>query len=183
MTKRDFYGLFKHAYSMAFTLENIESAWRKAGLQPFNPDVVISQLEPPARPSTGDSASSGSSAYSASNMRKVRRLYKRVAGPKPSRDAQKLNDFVEKMAAENSLLKARVTGLTAAVFTEQKKRSRGKPVFTSLRTITAGQAMIWSPERVGTAMNTIDAEKEAADMEITRKAQEKEDKRLQKKET
>ena len=41
MTKRMFYGLFKLAFEKAFSIENIESAWQKIGLWPYDPPVVL----------------------------------------------------------------------------------------------------------------------------------------------
>lgn len=110
-------------------------------------------------------------------MHKVRQLYKRVAGPEPSRDAQKLNDLFEKMAAENSILKARITGLTTAIFVKQKKRKRSKPVFPTLWNMAQGHAVIYSPQRVGTAIQKIEESQVAKDAEAAQKAQEKEYKR------
>ena len=47
MTKRMFYRLFKPAFEKAFfvekafSVENIESAWQKTGLWPYDPPVVL----------------------------------------------------------------------------------------------------------------------------------------------
>ena len=46
---------------------------------------------------------------------------KHVSGIKLSRDAAKLGDLVEKMAAENSILQARIKGLQNAVVIEKKR--------------------------------------------------------------
>jgi hypothetical protein len=82
LTKRDFYGLFRAAYKRAFTEKNIESAWRRTGLQPLDPEVVLSQISKTTteRPATSHSISSTSTVYSASRIREVRRLVKRVVG-------------------------------------------------------------------------------------------------------
>ena len=41
ITKRAFFGLFWPAFQKAFTEDNILSEWRKIGLQPFNPVLVL----------------------------------------------------------------------------------------------------------------------------------------------
>ena len=46
---------------------------------------------------------------------------KHVSGVEPSRDAVKLGDLVKKMAAENSILQARIKGLQNAVIIEKKR--------------------------------------------------------------
>ncbi|KAF2428987.1 hypothetical protein EJ08DRAFT_650757 [Tothia fuscella] len=62
MSKREFYGLFRRAFESAFTEKNILSAWMQAGLQLFDPQVVLTRISPTnQRPSTGTSKSSGSS--------------------------------------------------------------------------------------------------------------------------
>ena len=43
--KRDFLMLFWPAYLKAFTDANIQSAWRKTGLFPFNPDEVLKRVD------------------------------------------------------------------------------------------------------------------------------------------
>jgi hypothetical protein len=43
MSKRHFWSLFKPAFDAAFSEKNIKSAWKKTGLKPLNPEVVLSQ--------------------------------------------------------------------------------------------------------------------------------------------
>jgi hypothetical protein len=61
-------------------------------------------------------------------MRQVRQVYKRVIGPAPSRDAQKLGDFIERMATKLTLITTENRGLRAAVISEKKRHKRGKPL-------------------------------------------------------
>ena len=46
---------------------------------------------------------------------------KRIGGIESSRDVTKLGDLVEKLAAENSILQARIKELQNAVFIEKKR--------------------------------------------------------------
>jgi hypothetical protein len=45
ITKEDFFPAFSAAYQAAITRENIQGGFRGAGLVPFNPEKVISQLD------------------------------------------------------------------------------------------------------------------------------------------
>ena len=44
ITKRHFWKLFWVAYNKAFTENNINNGWKKTGLHPFNPNIVLNQL-------------------------------------------------------------------------------------------------------------------------------------------
>jgi IS5 family transposase len=44
VTKKDFWKFYRLAMKAAYTKENIKSAWRKAGIEPFNPDAVLQPL-------------------------------------------------------------------------------------------------------------------------------------------
>jgi hypothetical protein len=46
-TKRNFFKLFWRAWSQAMSPENIASRWAKTGLYPFNPSIVLKQVEKP----------------------------------------------------------------------------------------------------------------------------------------
>jgi hypothetical protein len=56
MSKRLFYGLFKEAWSLALTKQNILSAWAKTGIAPFDPSIVLNALKvrPLALPESED---------------------------------------------------------------------------------------------------------------------------------
>jgi hypothetical protein len=45
--KCDFLDIYQQARKEAITVENIRGAWKKTGLHPFDPEVVISQLLQP----------------------------------------------------------------------------------------------------------------------------------------
>jgi hypothetical protein len=48
MTKRMFWSVFKPAWEESFSEENITSAFAKAGIWPFNPQYVLTQINRPA---------------------------------------------------------------------------------------------------------------------------------------
>jgi len=50
---------------------------------------------------------------------------------------------VEKIAAENSILQARIKGLKNAIIIEKKRRKRGKPCIKNICMINEGKATFW----------------------------------------
>ena len=66
---------------------------------------------------------------------------KHISGIKLLRDAAKLGNLVEKIAAKNSILQARIKGLKNAVVIEKKRRKRGKPCIKNICTINEGKAI------------------------------------------
>jgi hypothetical protein len=48
MTKRLFYLLFRDAFKEAFTKQQIERAFEKAGIWPYNPSIVVDILKKPS---------------------------------------------------------------------------------------------------------------------------------------
>jgi hypothetical protein len=98
---------------------------------------------------------------------------KHVSGVEPSRNAVKLGDLVEKMAAENSILQARIKGLQNAVVIEKKRRKRGKPCIKNIRTINEGKATFWSPTKLETTKQAIRDEEATKQQIALEKAQAK----------
>jgi DDE superfamily endonuclease len=48
LTKRLFYSLFREAFKYAFTIERIQHAFKKPGIWPYNPTIVIDVLKKPS---------------------------------------------------------------------------------------------------------------------------------------
>jgi ABC-type phosphate transport system auxiliary subunit len=77
------------------------------------------------------------------------------------------------MAAENSILQARIKGLENAVVIEKKRRHRGKPCIKNIRTINEGKAAFWSPQKLATTKQVIEDEETSKQQEAMEKAQAK----------
>ena len=63
ITKRDFFQLFWKAYNKAFEPSNIDSGWKKTGLHPFAPEVILDKFtvkkaSGEERPSSSESSNS-----------------------------------------------------------------------------------------------------------------------------
>jgi hypothetical protein len=70
ISKRDFFPLFYRAWQASFKATTILKAFEATGLSPFNPEVVLRRFNT----SLSSSSDSESSALSASNWRKTKRL-------------------------------------------------------------------------------------------------------------
>ena len=141
--QRDFLGLFWPAFVKAFSRKNILSGWARTGLAPFKPDVVIDQIKPPSRPAS--SKSSSSSALSASDWRKMRRLIREEAADVVN---EKLLLSFERVSAENALLKHQLNQANEKIEIQKKRAPRGKPVFEQVRAEGEQQAMFASPSKI-----------------------------------
>jgi hypothetical protein len=115
-------------------------------------------------------------------MRKVRRVFKRVAGPNLSRDAQKLGSLIERLACENVFLCTENKGLKTAVVTEKKRRKRGKPLLQTIPSDNGSKAQFFSPTKITTAQRLLKEKEEQEEQEILRKEEEKAEKKRKKEE-
>jgi hypothetical protein len=109
VSKRDFFRLFWPAYNASFTAYNIESAFRKTSIHPFDPNVILhifKERPPPSRPA---SSSLDNSNISASNARKIKRLFKEALEEHILEDSSqkitKFSDILTTVIAQNSILK------------------------------------------------------------------------------
>ncbi|SMR48600.1 unnamed protein product [Zymoseptoria tritici ST99CH_1E4] len=193
VTKRDFFRLFWPAYKKAFTPANIASGFRKTGLYPLDPAVVLKKLEEPAiektkhvhfsdgsrpgtandfdsRPSTGRPTTAGTdTSVISNNWRETRALMRSVLkkpeNEKERRAIQKLTNTFIHTQTQNQLLKSECTGLRDSFKNEQKKRQRGKPLLS----IPQDQAaQFYSPAKLQ-ASKELMATKEAE--KVTKKQQ------------
>jgi hypothetical protein len=117
LSKRDFFRLFWIAYGKAFTLENIQSGWKKTGLHPFMPEVVLNRykLNQPAEEERPSSSESSKSLLDAQDWKKIERLLKEVVTDVYDKRVQKLNDTIQDLATTNILLQYKIEGYQRAL--------------------------------------------------------------------
>lgn len=182
ITKRTFFELFWPAYQRAFVEKNVLSGWEETGLQPFNPDRVLDQVRPNERPS---SSTTGSSAISNPDWRKVRGLVQSAIGKAVTQEARKLINTVDHLQARNTILEAKVADLQHTVFIEKGKRIKGKPLFDLTGSDHEVKAHFFSPTKIVEARarrQQIQDAKHAEELqkmdEKQRKKQAKEEKQL-----
>ena len=73
------------------------------------------------------------------------------------------------MAAENSPLKAQVSGLKIAVSIEQKRRRRGKPVISNISTLDSGKATSRSPAEIQLTKQLLDDQAQVKEQDAVRR--------------
>ena len=160
ITKRDFFRLFWLSWNKAFSIKNINSAWKSVGLHPWDPEIVLARFnrEEDERPSSSESSQS---ILKAEDWRRIEKLLKEVVSNVYDEKVQKLNDTIMHLSTENILVKLRCTGLENALQNEQKKRQRGKPLQLQLQAPEDGNAIFYSPKKIQQARD-LQAEKEEA---------------------
>jgi hypothetical protein len=164
--KRDFFSLFWPAYTKAFTPSNIASGWRKTGLFPFDPEVVLSKLtsnkdstkDELMRPSSKQS--SGSSALSSISLRAVRKLVLEVSNDQRSKQVRKLENTIYHLNSKIAILTRENKNLTYTVKHEKKRRKRGKALIPQFRALEGEGAIFFSPTKIQQARQ-LEAQREA----------------------
>lgn len=156
LSKREFWTLFWNAFEASFSPENIASSWKRTGLPPFDPEVVLSQITEKAE---DDSDTGGDSAESIAlqqpTARDLRRLVDKVFD-KSSSDAdcnsRKLKSTLESLQAEVELLRYENQGLRETIVHEKQRRMRGKALKDYLFDRTdPNSAQVFSPAKVAQA--------------------------------
>jgi hypothetical protein len=114
ITKRDFFQLFWPSWQKALSLENIISSWKTVGIQPFNPEVILTKFsrEPESRPSTSESSRS---MLGAEDWKRIRKLLQSVVADVYDKNTKKLSTVMHNLSTENILLKICCEGLETAL--------------------------------------------------------------------
>ncbi|KAM4057542.1 DDE superfamily endonuclease [Hirsutella rhossiliensis] len=102
LSKREFWSLFWNAFGSSFSAENIASGWKRTGLLPFDPEVVLSQIAE----KTEDESESGDSSVDSLALQQP-----------TARDLRRLVD-------KNELLRYENQGLRETIFHEKQRRMR-----------------------------------------------------------
>ncbi|KAH7124658.1 hypothetical protein EDB81DRAFT_911728 [Dactylonectria macrodidyma] len=169
-----------NAFKASFSPENIASSWKRTGLLPFDPEVVLSQITEKAE---DDSDTGGESAESIAlqqpTARDLRRLVDKVFDKSSSdadRNSRKLKSTLESLQAEVELLRYENQRLRETIIHKKQRRMRGKALKDYLFDRTdPNSAQVFSPAKVAQARLkkvAIDAQKkEEALQKETQKAQ------------
>ncbi|KID97311.1 DDE superfamily endonuclease, CENP-B-like protein, partial [Metarhizium majus ARSEF 297] len=126
LSKREFWNLFWNAFETSFSPENIASGWKRTGLMPFDPEVVLSQI---TEKEQDDSDTGGDSAESLAlqqpTARDLRRLVDKVVDKSAvdaDRNSRKLRSTLESLQSEVfSPAKVAQARLRKAAMDAQKK--------------------------------------------------------------
>ncbi|KAJ6436785.1 DDE superfamily endonuclease, CENP-B-like protein [Purpureocillium lavendulum] len=156
LSKREFWTLFWNAFEASFTPENVASGWKRTGLLPFDPEVVLSQI---IEKGEDDSDTGGDSAESLAlqqpSARDLRRLVDKVADKSAAdadRNSRRLKSTLESLQSEVELLRYENRGLRETIIHERQRRQRGKALKDYLFDRTdPNSAQVFSPAKVAQA--------------------------------
>ncbi|KJZ70484.1 hypothetical protein HIM_10113 [Hirsutella minnesotensis 3608] len=156
LSKREFWSLFWDAFGSSFSAENIASGWKRTGLLPFDPEVVLSQItEKREDESESGSSSADSLALEQPTARDLRRLVDKVVDKSfknAERDSRKLRSTLESLQSQNELLRYENQGLRETIFHEKQRRMRGKALKDYLfDRVDPNSAQVFSPAKVAQA--------------------------------
>ena len=158
LTKRDFWPLFREAWSQAFTATNVRSAWETTGIHPFNPSKVLSIFVRPE----ATSETSPEQAQTPTSTREIRRTFKQLQKDgQVGEGAKILLRAGEKLATELEIVRHENQGLRKAVLHEKKRRKRGKAMHLYDSEKEVGQALFFSPAKIGRVRQRVADEEQA----------------------
>ena len=126
VTRNDLPKLIATAYKSSMTVSNIMAAFRKTGIFPFNPDVVLEQLNVcPTVSSTAEPSSR--------KERKDTRVVKVLLSEK----AQKIESAIaeKKVTVRKSVIPPEGAAITESGFYEEAMKQKSKPVTSSDRSV------------------------------------------------
>ncbi|WKT54152.1 hypothetical protein QSH57_004736 [Fusarium oxysporum f. sp. vasinfectum] len=156
LSKREFWVLFWGALEAAFTPENIASGWRRTGLKPFDPDVVLSQVSKNTDDDSDvESGLDDSIALQEPTARELRRLVDHVvkqSSVSSDTGARKLKRTLESLQAEVELLRHENQGLCETIIREKQRRQRGKALKDYIfDRVDPNSAQVFSPQKIAQA--------------------------------
>jgi hypothetical protein len=150
--------------------------------------LIKPQNDELARPCSNQS--SGSSAISSSDWRKIRALLQEVTHEAEAKKVNKMEHTILTLTTQNTLLKTENEGLKQTIYAEKKRRKRGKGLFEQLRAQDGQGGLFMSPNKVQQALQLQaqkeeekrqqQATKDVAKQEREQKKQEREEERLRK---
>jgi hypothetical protein len=146
MSKRDFYPMFIAAWEASFKKDTILKAFEATGLSPLQPEVILRRFNQPAQ--SGQLSDSDSSAFSASDWRKIRQLVDHAVADRDERKISKLNQTIHQLSIRSVLAEHENKRLKEALINEKKRRKRGKALPLEAEEEYHGRAVFWSPRKV-----------------------------------
>jgi hypothetical protein len=175
VSKRDFFAIFYPAFDKAFTEENIRSAWRKTGIEPWDPAEVLQIFDKEeCEGSDSSQASAPSDSLRSSCLdspratRKIRRIVSqgvRADDARKDKTIRLLGDAYLGASARAKLAEEREQGLLQSINAEKNKRKRGRAFTEQLRAEEGLGVLFFSPSKVVKARDLAAAQESAKDNE------------------
>ncbi|EED11636.1 conserved hypothetical protein [Talaromyces stipitatus ATCC 10500] len=168
LSKRDFFRLFWASWKIAFTSDNINSAFKNTGFYPFNPELAIQRFtqKPEILPSSSESSAS---IIKAEDWRRISKLVKDAVSNVYEEKAHQLHDTMLHLSTENILLKAQVEGLQRGISNINKRQAKKRTLLLDLPAENEGGAIFFSPSKVQQARDLQLQKDENAAQEQARK--------------
>ncbi len=154
ITKEDFIATFHRAFLASFTQANVQAGFRGSGLHPFDPEAVLSHLDPVLRSPSLPLSQESWHAKTPTNTKEVdkqatlikQRLERhQSSSPTPILEAlHQLSKGAQVMAASTALLHAQITTLQKANEAMHVRRKRTRKASVSDKALSVGevQAMV-----------------------------------------
>jgi hypothetical protein len=168
--KRHFFTLFRQAWADSFTEANIQSAFRKAGIWPIEPSIVISQIQPP-RPETPPPSDNPNTIETPYTPKAIRQMKKSIKEEPTQEKMEKIFKAIDTLQAKSSILEHHNKGLENAILLD--KKTKGKKRKLNMQGEDACKAQFWSVKEVLKVQAEMKAKDDEEEQEKITKAQKK----------
>ena len=162
MSKRFFYKMFKKAWDVSFTEENIQSAFRKPGVWPVDGTEMIAKVTKPEPIFDPGCSTPSKSPKTPLNSRALRQARHAMERSPTTRKLDRIFKSARVLAAQVSILQKENKGLVESLALKKDKRRRGRRL--NLCGEESGGVEIYTPGKVVQAreyMEAKDAEEQA----------------------
>jgi len=149
VTKEDFIATFHQAFLASFTQANVQAGFRGSGLHPFDPEAVLSHLDPVPRSPSLPLSQESWHAKTPSNTKEVdkqatliKQRLERHQSSSPTPIIEALNQFskgAQIMAASAALLQAQITTLQKANDAMHVRRKRTRKALVSDKALSVSE--------------------------------------------
>ena len=159
ISKRIFWSVFWPAWQEAFSKNNVLSGFRKTGIWPYNPDVILSKITKATPPPILNDTQSVKTPLTCKAIRRTQRLYLNAPDFVTLRKIFKAN---EQLASQQSINSHLIYGLSNTLRNERKRRHRGKRL--NLIGEEGAGPQLFSPSRIAKARE-FQSQKEADEVQ------------------
>jgi hypothetical protein len=154
--KEDFLATFQIAFSASFSKANIQAGFRGSGIHPFNPETVLSELDPlPRSPSPLLSQGSWQTKTPSNTLEvdkqatliKQRLERHQSSSPTPILEAlSQLSKGAQIMAASAALMQSQVSALQQANKATHERRKRKRKAFKSDKALSVAEVVVMAEQ-------------------------------------
>jgi hypothetical protein len=168
-TKRHFFLVFWTAWNKAFTPKNIASGWKKTGLYPHDPEIVLALIKTTKDRNPIISEVQAELGLSSPSVT-IRKAWIDGIGPNPTREQREAFKIVMRVFTTNKLLEHEVKDRQATLKLEKAKKKKKRGMFQGVEELDNGGGQFWSPGKIDIARDYHAQKDEEERVEIARKA-------------